>query len=174
MLGSNRHLEELSLDSKTTESFTQLAAGLEKTILRMVLESFGVKKYTDELVDATNYTPSAIKYGRPHTDKGWITLLHQNEVNGLEIRTKDGERINIKPSANSFIIISGQSLEGMVKWSIVCALPSGRDKRNKVRYSIGVFARPRGGYPVKVPEGLVDDKNGLLFKPFDLDEYFQH
>ncbi|KAL4351911.1 hypothetical protein GQ457_06G020360 [Hibiscus cannabinus] len=49
--------------SKIIVSFTQLAAGLEKTIRRMVLESFGVEKYMDELNDATNYNLRALKYG---------------------------------------------------------------------------------------------------------------
>ncbi|XP_039058736.1 probable 2-oxoglutarate-dependent dioxygenase AOP1 [Hibiscus syriacus] len=172
--------------SKTIESFTHLAAGLEKTIMRMVLESFGVEKYTDELIYATNYTLRAIKYGRPqtgneptlgadaHTNKIWITLLYQNEMKGLEILTKDGEWINIKPPPNSFIILSGESLG--VWLNVLLSVPYNRvvTKGNKVRYSIAVFANPRGGYPVKVPEEFVDGKNGSLFKLFDYDEYLQH
>ncbi|KAE8684139.1 Detected protein of unknown function [Hibiscus syriacus] len=69
---------------KPVESFTQLAVGLEKTIRGMVLESFGVEKYMDELIDAANYNLRVIKYGKPqtdneptlgadaHTEKGWI------------------------------------------------------------------------------------------------------
>ncbi|KAE8678148.1 hypothetical protein F3Y22_tig00111440pilonHSYRG00058 [Hibiscus syriacus] len=123
----------------------QLAAGLEKTVRRTVLESFGI---------ATNQQRAHLG-ADAHTDKAWINLLYQNEVNGLDIQTKDGEWINIKPSPNSFIVIFGESL----------------NVRNEARYCIAVSAKPRGGYPVKVPEELVDDKNDLLFKPFDYDEY---
>ncbi|KAE8725512.1 Detected protein of unknown function [Hibiscus syriacus] len=185
------HVPETSIEasptsySKTIESFTHLAAGLEKTIMRMVLESFGVEKYTDELIYATNYTLRAIKYGRPqtgneptlgadaHTNKIWITLLYQNEMKGLEILTKDGEWINIKPR-QTFIILSGESLG--VWLNVLLSVPYNRvvTKGNKVRYSIAVFANPRGGYPVKVPEEFVDGKNGSLFKLFDYDEYLQH
>ena len=42
---------------------------------------------------------------------------------------------------------------------------------NKTRYSVGLFATPRGGYQVKAPEELVDEENPLLFKPFDYDEF---
>ncbi|KAK8712573.1 hypothetical protein V6N13_147810 [Hibiscus sabdariffa] len=172
--------------SKTMVSFTQIAAGLEKTIRRMVLESFGVEKYTDELNDATNYHLRAIKYGRPptggeptvgagvHTDKGMISVLYQNEVNGLEIRTKDGEWINIKPSPKSFVIMIGESLSAWLNGRLSPLYHRVVTKGNKERYSIILFANPRGGYRVKSPEELVDDKNGLLFKPFDYEEYLQY
>ncbi|GMI65311.1 hypothetical protein like AT1G52820 [Hibiscus trionum] len=171
--------------SKTIVSFTQLAAGLEKTVRRMLLESFGVEKYMDELNDATNYTLRAIKYGRQrtgeptlgadaHTDKGMLTVLYQNEVHGLEIRTRDGEWIDIKPSPKSFIIMNGESLGAWLNGRLSAPYHRVVTKGNKVRYSVAFFANPRGGYRVKVPEELVDDKNGLLFKPFDYEEYLQY
>ncbi|KAB2005439.1 hypothetical protein ES319_D11G269600v1 [Gossypium barbadense] len=46
-------------------------------------------------------------------------------------------------------------------------------KGNEARYSIGLFAWPRGGYLVKVPKELVDDKNPMLFKPVDLEEFLK-
>ncbi|KAK8712572.1 hypothetical protein V6N13_147809 [Hibiscus sabdariffa] len=172
--------------SKTIVSFTQLAAGLEKAVRRMLLESFGVEKYTDELNDATNYTLRAIKYGRPptgsqptvgadaHTDKGMLTVLYQNEVNGLEIRTKDGQWMKIKPSPISFVIMTGESLGAWLNGRLSAPYHRVVTKGNKVRYSIAFFANPRGGYRVKVPEELVDEQNGLLFKPFDYEEYLQY
>ncbi|KAK9041884.1 hypothetical protein V6N11_016972 [Hibiscus sabdariffa] len=168
--------------SKTIVSFTQLAAGLEKTIRRMVLESFGVEKYMDELNDATNYNLRALKYGSGeppvaagvHTDKGMITVLYQNEVNGLEIQTKDGEWIKIKPSPRSFVIMIGDSLSAWLNGRFSPVYHRVVKKGNKVRYSIILFSNPRGGYSVKAPEELVDGKNGLLFKPFDYEEYLQY
>nr|KJB44680.1 hypothetical protein B456_007G266200 [Gossypium raimondii] len=75
----------------------QLALGLEKTILRMILESFGLEKYMDELVDSTTNHLKGMKYGRintsepthgvpAHCDHTTMTLLCQlNEVQVLEI-----------------------------------------------------------------------------------------
>ncbi|MBA0776830.1 hypothetical protein Gotri_011773 [Gossypium trilobum] len=51
--------------SKTPASFTQLASELEKTILKMILESFGLEKYMDELIDSTNYQLRVMKYESP-------------------------------------------------------------------------------------------------------------
>ena len=87
----------------------------------MILESFGLEKYMDELMDSTNYILRLMKYegpqtseptlaARAHSDQNTVTLLYQNEVNGLEIQTKDGEWINLKPSPDTFIVMIGESL----------------------------------------------------------------
>lgn len=45
-----------------------------------------------------------------HTDKNIVTILYQNQVDGLEVQTKNGEWINVKPSPDSFIAMIGDSL----------------------------------------------------------------
>ncbi|PPS14029.1 hypothetical protein GOBAR_AA06556 [Gossypium barbadense] len=175
--------------SKTLASFTQLASGLEKTILRMILESFGLEKYMDELLDSTNNHLRAMKYGRPntseptlgipvHCDYTTMTLLCQlNEVQGLEILNKNGEWMNINPSPNSFVVMLGESFSNIsfiwLNGRLSSAYHRVMMKGNEDRYSIGLFAWPRGGYLVKVPKELVDDKNPMLFKPFVLEEFLK-
>ncbi|OMO54219.1 Oxoglutarate/iron-dependent dioxygenase [Corchorus capsularis] len=169
--------------SKTLLSFTEIASGLDKIIRRMILESFGLDKYTDEHMDTTEYNLRLMKNeGRPQTDEpnhgahydlGWMTVLYQNEINGLEIQNKDGEWITVKPSSpNSFIIMVGEALSALLNGG----LPSPFHRvmmtvNNKTRYSIGLFAAPKGGYQVNVPDELVDEENPLLFKPFDMEEF---
>ncbi|TYI02552.1 hypothetical protein ES332_A11G274600v1 [Gossypium tomentosum] len=171
--------------SKTLASFTQLALGLEKTILRMILESFGLEKYMDELVDLTNNHLRAMKHGRPntseptlgipqHCDNTILTLLSQlNEVQGLEIQNKNGEWMNLNPSPNSFVVVLGESFSIWLNGRLSSCYHRVLMEGNEARYSIGLFARPRGGYLVKVPKELVDDKNPMLFKPFDLEEFLK-
>lgn len=47
-------------------------------------------------------------------------------------------------------------------------------KANEDRYSIGLFSTVRGGYMVKVPTELVDDKNPMLFKPHNHEEFLKY
>lgn len=49
-----------------------------------------------------------------HTDKNIVTILYQNQVEGLEVQTKDGEWIKVQPSQDSFIAMIGDSL--YVSW----------------------------------------------------------
>lgn len=89
-------------------------------VKRMVFESFGVEKNYDSLIESTKYLFRVMKYkgtqmeetkvGAPsHTDKSFLTILHQNQINGLEVQTRNGEWISVKPSASSFIIMNGDA-----------------------------------------------------------------
>ncbi|XVF26680.1 hypothetical protein REPUB_Repub14bG0038700 [Reevesia pubescens] len=168
--------------SKTLLSFSELTSGLEKTIRRMVLESFGLEKYMDEHMDLTNYILRVMKYegpqtrepilgARAHSDQNMVTLLYQNEVNGLEIQTKGDEWINVKPSPDSFIVMIGESLSVWLNGRLWPPHHRVIMTTNKTRYCVGLFATPRGGYKVKAPEELVDEDNPMFFKPFDYEEF---
>ncbi|KAL4348775.1 hypothetical protein GQ457_17G015160 [Hibiscus cannabinus] len=168
--------------SKTLVSFTELASALEKRIRRMILEIFGVEKYTDEFIDSTNYLLKVMKYDgsvtgepslRAHSDQNLTTILYQNEVDGLEILNKDGQWNRVKLSPNSFIVIIGESLSIWLNGRLCSPYHRVVMKGNKERYSIGLFAIARGGYQVKVPEELVDDQNALRFKPFDYEDFLR-
>ncbi|KAE8686781.1 hypothetical protein F3Y22_tig00111027pilonHSYRG00099 [Hibiscus syriacus] len=143
--------------SKTMASFTQLLSELQKTIMRMILESFGVEKYLDELIDSTNDQLRA----------------NNIKVDGLEVQSKDGEWMNIKPSPNSIIVIIGDSLTIWLNGRLSSPFHRVMMRGNKTRYVIGLFARAIGGYQVKAPEELVDDKHPRLFKPFEHDQYLE-
>lgn len=41
----------------------------------------------------------------------------------------------------------------------------------ETRYSTGLFAIPKSGHIIKVPEELVDEEHPLLFKPYDHVEF---
>ncbi|KAK8556909.1 hypothetical protein V6N13_064896 [Hibiscus sabdariffa] len=170
--------------SKTLISFTELSSRLEKTIKRMILEIFGVGNYADELIDNTNYMLKLMKYTPPptgeptdmvfpHCDKNMVTLLYQNEVEGLQIQTKDGKWMDVIPPPNSFIVMVGESLWAWLNGTLSPTYHHVVMKGNKQRYNVGIFSAPREGYPVKAPKELVDDKNPTMFKPFDYEQYLR-
>lgn len=87
----------------------------------MILESLGVEKYLEEHMNSTNYLLGVMKYKGPqtsdtkvglttHSDKNIVTILYQNEVEGLEVMTKDGKWISYRPSPDSFVVMIGDSL----------------------------------------------------------------
>lgn len=101
-------------------SYTEQLSELDKTVRRMVVESLGLEKYVDEHIDSANYLVRVHKYSVPqphesepilstHTDDNFITILNQNEVNGLEVLKKDGQWITVEPSPGSFVVIFGDS-----------------------------------------------------------------
>ncbi|MFQ6668201.1 hypothetical protein Gotur_033939 [Gossypium turneri] len=130
----------------------------------MILESFGLEKYMDELVDSTNNHLRAMKYGKTNTsepthgvpthyDHTTMTLLCQlNEVQVLEIEKKIGEWINIYLSPNSFVVMLGESFSVWLNGQLTVVYHRVMMKGNETSYSIRVFAIPREGYLVKVPK----------------------
>jgi isopenicillin N synthase-like dioxygenase len=163
---------------QTVQVFSEQLSELDQIVRRMILESLGVEKYMEEHMESTNYLLRVMKYKGPqttetklglnsHTDKNIVTILYQNQVEGLEVQTKDGQWISVKPSPDSFTVMIGDSL---------CAWANGRlhspyhrvmMNGNDARYSVGLFSIPKEGYIIKAPEELVDEDHPLLFKPFD-------
>ncbi|GMY34125.1 putative 2-oxoglutarate-dependent dioxygenase AOP1.2 [Fagus crenata] len=156
--------------------YAKLAAELDQMVTRMIYESYGVEKYYDSYIESTTYLLRVLKNRAPHgnepnlgfvthTDKSFTTILHQNQIDGLEVELKDGEWITVEYSPSSFVVMAGDAL---MAWSNDRILsPSHRVvmSGNEARYSLGLFSFSDG--IVKVPEELVDDEHPLLYKPFD-------
>ncbi|KAM7483698.1 hypothetical protein LguiB_008281 [Lonicera macranthoides] len=105
---------------ETTLSFSKMVAELDQMVMTMVSESYGIEKYYESLLRSTSYLLRLIKYRGPkekernvgivpHTDKSFMSILHQRQVKGLEIKTKDGEWILVDPSPSSFIVMAGDA-----------------------------------------------------------------
>ncbi|KAK9101849.1 hypothetical protein Sjap_019103 [Stephania japonica] len=172
---------------KFSEFICKAIGELDHMVRRMVLESLGVEKYYDKHIESTNHLLRVMKYKGPqtseakiglnsHTDKNILTMLHQNQVAGLEVQTKDGEWFDVKPSLNSFIVMIGDSFLAWVNDSLHSPFHRVVMTGNDAQYSVGLFSVPKAGYMVKAPEELVDEEHPLLFKPFDhvkfLDFYY--
>lgn len=158
--------------------YAKQVSELEQLITRMVFENYGVKKYVDAHINSTTYLLRVAKYNPPqiddeeskigavaHTDKNFVTILHQNEVDGLEVQTKDGEWITYKPSVQSFVVMAG---EPFLAWSnnrIYAPLHRVMMKGEKPRYSLALFSTTKD--KIQVPKELVDEEHPLHFKPFD-------
>jgi isopenicillin N synthase-like dioxygenase len=83
------------------------------------------------------------EYGSaPHTDFGAITLLAQDEVGGLSVRTQDGDWVNVPPLADSFVMNVGDMLH---RWSngLLTSTPHRVTNRTgRERYSVPFFFDP--------------------------------
>ncbi|KAJ4968178.1 hypothetical protein NE237_014879 [Protea cynaroides] len=158
---------------KTVHAFTERVAELEELVKRMVFESFGVEKYYDSFT-GSNYLLRVMKYDGtngyklgaiPHTDKSILTIVHQNQVNGLEVQTRGGEWISVTPSRSSFIVLIGDAFmawsNGRLHNPLHRVIMNGKD----TRFSIALFSFSKG--MIQTPDELVDEEHPLLFKPFD-------
>ncbi|XP_065869144.1 probable 2-oxoglutarate-dependent dioxygenase AOP1 [Euphorbia lathyris] len=174
----NHHL------SKTLHSFSERMMEIDEIIRRMIVESLGLEKYLEEHINSTYYFLRVAKYEapetgekrtglRPHTDKNILSIFSQNQVDGLEIQSKNGEWIPIKFSPDSFVVIIGESLNAWTNGRLYSpyhrVMMSGKERR----YSTSLFSVPREGYIIRAVEELVDEQHPLICQPFDYTDYLK-
>jgi hypothetical protein len=92
-------------------------------VMKMIYESFGIEKLYDSFLEETTSILKVMKYKVPpsdtesaiglvaHTDKNAITILCQNEVQGLEVQTKNGEWAQVMVPENAFTAIVGDAVK---------------------------------------------------------------
>lgn len=85
------------------------------------MEGLGVAKYHDALSASTWHlfrmseyqAPSAaektVRFGS-HQDTNLLSVVCQHEVEGLEMQTRDGQWVLVKPSPTSLVVMVGQAL----------------------------------------------------------------
>ncbi|KAI5337199.1 hypothetical protein L3X38_016468 [Prunus dulcis] len=102
-----------------------------------------------------------------HTNKNIVTILYQNQVDGLEVQTKDGKWIYVNPSSDSFITM----IDLLYAWTngrlhspYHRVMMSG----NEARYSTGLFSILKEGYIIKAPDEVVDEEHQGRTQKYEL------
>jgi isopenicillin N synthase-like dioxygenase len=104
--------------------------------------------------------------GAPHTDSGFVTLLAQDGVAGLQARSRDGQWVDVPPLEGTLVVNFGQVLEqwsaGRIRATEHRVLGSGRE-----RFSIPFFYEARADATIApLPLDRPD-----LFTPFQYGDF---
>jgi polar amino acid transport system ATP-binding protein len=83
-----------------------------------------------------------------HTDYGLLTLLHQDDAGGLEVKGPDGWR-SVPPVPGSFVVNLGDMLERMTGGTYRSTVHRVRNLSERDRLSFPLFLDP--GWDVRVP-----------------------
>ncbi|MDW6020388.1 2OG-Fe(II) oxygenase family protein [Mesorhizobium sp. BAC0120] len=104
--------------------------------------------------------------GREHADSGFVTLLAQDGVEGLQAKNHDGEWIDVPPADGTLAINFGQLLE---RWTggVVQATRHRVIAPKRARFSIPFFYEPR----VDAQIAPLPIKGGGGFAPFLYGDY---
>ncbi len=107
----------------------------------------------------------------PHTDYGFITLLAQDNVGGLEVKNKDGDWVPAPPMPNSFVMNVGDIL---ARWSndVFVSTPHRVINRSgRERYSQPFFFDPSMDSLIEALPTCVPPGDKPRYEPVEYGEY---
>ena len=143
---------------------------------RAVLRSFERPTTWLRLLHYLSQPPTAPDdlYGSaPHTDFGFITLLAQDDVGGLQVQSPDGAWLDVPPRAGTFVMNVGQMLH---QWSngILRATPHRVINRSgRERYSVPFFFDPNVGTVIGPLPSCTTADNPARFEPVVFGDYLR-
>ncbi|GFZ01762.1 hypothetical protein Acr_15g0003710 [Actinidia rufa] len=181
---------------------------LSLMIMKMVLESLEMEccygflednKSSSSTFRLIKYkvapTPSNIEHPAtsnigliPHTDKNFLTILCQNEVQGLEVLSRESGnwvQLMIPPrilrhpyrpsvSSRSKHSVWDRQTDRQLAWSngkLHAAKHRVMMRGDKERFSCGLFLSPKEDATIEVPQTLVDKDHPLLYRPFTYSDF---
>lgn len=164
-----------------------LAAGhrLQRTIAQALDAPFDyfTKVHTGDAVtlrllryppsDARKLEPGQLGAGA-HTDYGFLTLLFQDDVGGLQVQDKFGAWIDAPPEPGAIVVNSGDLLErwtnGKYRSTPHRVVPR---STMRTRYSIAMFIDPNPDAEVSVLPSCVNDVRPALYAPISAGAHLQ-
>ncbi|CAJ1972130.1 unnamed protein product [Sphenostylis stenocarpa] len=174
---------------ETLNSTSSKLLDLSLVIMKMLVEAYGLpKEYTsdiEELKSSSNFRLMKYKVPEsgevcetallPHTDKSALTILCENQVEGLEVLSKSQEWVPVKIPEEGFVVIMGDVLKAWSNGRVHAATHRVMMKEEKERYSFALFAVPKEEVKIEVPPELVEEKiHPLRYRAFNYGDYFAY
>ncbi|XP_054780189.1 probable 2-oxoglutarate-dependent dioxygenase AOP1.2 [Prosopis cineraria] len=168
---------------ETINLYAKLLIEMDQTAKRLLFDGYDLDQSgCDSLLNSTNYMIRSFKYLVPqkaqnnlgliaHTDSSYFTILHQNNVAGLEAKLRTGEWVNIDPLPSKFLFLAGDALKVWSNDRIPPLEHKVMMTEDKERYSIGLFSY--NSKMMETEEGLVDEDHPLRYKAFNHYEYIK-
>lgn len=174
-------------DSEALEEYGSKMAELSKKIMQIMLKTLGEgfdKKYYESdfnnchgYLRINNYSPPKTVESQQveglgqHTDMSCITIVYQDEIGGLQVRSKGGKWFDISPRDGILVVNIGDMLQA---WSndrlrssehrVVLRAP-------KTRLSLAFFWCFEDEKVVISPDEVMGDGSVKLYEPFRAVDY---
>uniref|UniRef100_A0A0D3GB55 2-oxoglutarate-dependent dioxygenase DAO n=1 Tax=Oryza barthii TaxID=65489 RepID=A0A0D3GB55_9ORYZ len=157
-------------------------ADLEGMVRRMILEGLGVAEHHEAQGEPFWHLFRMSEYRAPnsdekvtgyiaHQDTNWLSIVCQNEVNGNEMRTRDGEWVLVKPSPTSLIVNVGNALRAWTNDRLHAPFHRIMVSGHATRYTCMLFSVPN--FMIQIPDELVDESHPPRFKAHDNDDFIR-
>lgn len=148
------------------QSYCEAMKSLTLVIMELLAISLGVDRYHyrrffedgSSIMRGNNY-PSCKEAGLtlgtgPHSDPNSLTILHQDQVGGLEIFS-DNKWIAIKPRSDAFVVNIGDTFMALSNGRYKSCLHRAVVNKERVRRSLVFFVNPKEDKVIMPPKDLM-------------------
>ncbi|CAN4111595.1 unnamed protein product [Withania somnifera] len=163
---------------------TELARVIQKTVLMSLGEELGMKYYTSEFGNChgylriNNYSPpdsleQEVEGLGMHTDMSCITIVYQDELGGLQVRSKGGQWVDIFPCEGTLVVNIGDMLQAWSNDKLRSAEHRVVLKKPANRFSLVFFWCFEDEKVILAPDEVVGEENSRIYKPFLCSDYLK-
>ncbi|XP_008806812.3 gibberellin 20-oxidase-like protein [Phoenix dactylifera] len=154
-------------------------------VLKCLRDGFETKYYESEFsachgyLRINNYTPpdesslEEIEGLGMHTDMSCITILYQDEIGGLQVRSKEGEWMDIMPREGTLVVNIGDLLQAWSNGRLRSSEHRVVLKQPVNRFSLAFFWCFEDEKMVSAPEDVVGEGKQRIYKPFICRDYIK-
>lgn len=163
---------------------TELAKLVQKTVLMSLGEEVGMKYYISEFgschgyLRINNYSPpdsleKEVEGLGMHTDMSCITIVYQDELGGLQVRSKDGQWVDILPCEGTLVVNIGDMLQAWSNDKLRSSEHRVVLKKPINRFSLAFFWCFEDEKVILAPDEVVGEENSRIYKPFVCSDYLK-
>ena len=187
LAGPNRWPKELPAFRKTLTAYNETMCQLATNLIRVIAEGLGDK---DAMLPSFNspttwlrllhYPPQdqqapADEYGSaPHCDFGAITLLAQDDVGGLSVKTTTGEWVDVPPVPGAFVMNVGDMLHRWSNGRLLSTPHRVTNRSGRERYSIPFFFDPDVKTVISPLPSCTRPDNPAAFPPIVFEDFLRN
>lgn len=174
--------------SEIVEEYGSKMSKLSKRVIEMVLKCMGgadlVKKLAAEFKNChgylrmNNYSSGCCIHEDEeeveglgmHTDMSCITIVYQDDIGGLQVRSREGQWMDMEPRHDTLVVNIGDLMQAWSNGELVSSQHRVILRRNLNRFSVAFFWCFQDNKLISAPQEVVGG-NLRLYKPFVCADY---
>ncbi|XP_039064640.1 gibberellin 20-oxidase-like protein [Hibiscus syriacus] len=108
-----------------------------------------------------------------HTDMSCLSIVHQHEIGGLQVRSKEGKWMDISPCENTLVVNIGDLMHAWSNGNLRSSEHRVVLKRNVNRFSLAFFWCFEDEKVIFAPDEVVGANDWRIYKPFVCADYLK-
>ncbi|KAM7476426.1 hypothetical protein LguiB_023669 [Lonicera macranthoides] len=167
---------------------TELSEKIVRIVLKSLGDDFEAKYYDSEFKNCHGYfrinnylPPQKIQEKEEqeteglgkHTDMSCITILYQDRIGGLQVRSKEGKWMDINPCEGTLVVNIGDMFQAWSNEKFRSSEHRVVLKRPTNRFSVAFFWCFEDEKVILAPDEVVGDDGKRIYKPFVCLDYLK-